>query len=133
MTTLNYTYSDVLVYVTCGDCGIPHGLPQDLQAARAADGKFWYCPNGHCIHYFESEAARLTRQLAYANDQKARLAAERDQAEASRRAWKGQTTRLRKRLLDGECPICGQHLRDVARHVARQHPTEAAEMPEPIE
>jgi len=127
MTTSTYVYSTTIVVVTCGVCGIPHGLPTDVKAARLSDGGAWYCPNGHRISYAETEEQKLRRRLKISEDVRARLVAERDQIEASRRAWKGQATRARRAVLAGTCPFCGQHLRDLERHVARQHASDTAE------
>lgn len=132
--TTTYFYSTTLVVVTCGDCGIPHGLPANLHTARLADGGHWYCPNGHYIAYTDPETKRLKRQLKQAEDAAFAARAERDQIEASRRAWKGQATRARKAVLAGQCAFCGQHLRDLERHVIRMHGDEAAKDPgaEPV-
>jgi hypothetical protein len=29
--------------------------------------------------------------------------------------------------LEGQCPLCGHHLRDVERHINRMHPNETPE------
>ena len=133
--TATYVYSTILVSVDCGDCGIPHGLPQNLQAARAADGGSWYCPNGHRISYHETESQKYKRLYKAAEDRRAAVAAERDQAQASLRATKGVVTKLRNRTAAGECPFCGAHVYQLSRHVTRQHAAEAAEAiaePEPV-
>lgn len=128
MTTMVYTGE--LTVTSCW-CGIHLAVPSDLynKAQREkARGDGIHCPLGHVFVYSgETEAAKEKRLRKQAED---RLYAERaraDGAEASLRATKGHVTRLRKRVLEGECPLCGQHLRDVARHVARVHPTETAE------
>jgi hypothetical protein len=126
MTTL--TYSGTLIVTSCW-CGIALGVPSDLyQRAKRDHSKNIYCPLGHSFVYLgETEAAKEKRLRERAED---RLAAERaraDGAEASLRATKGHVTRLRKRVLDGECGLCGRHLRDLARHVARVHPDETPE------
>lgn len=125
-----YVYSTKLTVMDCGACHIPFAIPEDLYSARRNDGQSFYCPNGHFIHYFETENGRLRRQLKAERDRLTVIQAERDQAEASRRAWKGQATKLRNRAVVGECPFCGQHLRDLSRHLARIHPDEAAKDPE---
>lgn len=125
MTTL--TYSTTLSIIECGSCGIPFGVPDSFIAERKDDHRTWYCPNGHSRYYpAESDAEKYQRLYKAAQDDKARLRAERDQVEASRRAWKGQATRARKAVLAGQCPFCGQHLRDIERHVSRMHTDEAA-------
>lgn len=112
----------------CCSCGVPFGMAREYMEKKRRDHSTFHCPNGHAQHYTgETEEARLKRQLKYANDERARITAERDQIEASRRAYKGQATKLRNRALAGECPVCGQHLRDLARHMGRQHPDEKPE------
>jgi DNA repair exonuclease SbcCD ATPase subunit len=118
--------------IACIDCGVVFWMTKQQNDRRLDDHKNFWCPNGHGQRYIvETEAEKYKRWYKHAEDSAAAARAERDQAEASRRAWKGQTTRLRKRALDGECPICGQHLRDVARHVARQHSGETPEIAQP--
>lgn len=129
MTTATYVYSTTLTVIAC-HCGIPFAIPDDLYRSRRADGKEFYCPQGHSCSYRETENARLARQLRNSQDRAANLLAERDQAEASRRAWKGHVTRLRNRVIEGDCPLCGQHLRDLARHIGRIHPEAKAELTE---
>lgn len=123
------TYSGTLVVVTCW-CGTRHAVPQELrgkQEREHADGRTQtniYCPLGHSyVIAGEGEAARLERQLANARDRSAQLAAERDQAEASARAYKGVATKARKRAKAGVCPCCNRTFQQLARHMASQHPT----------
>ena len=113
-------------------CGIGLAIPSSLyDEAQRNHRKDIYCPLGHSFVYSgETEAQKLKRQLGYAQDRAARESARADQAEASRRAYKGQVTRLRKQVLSGECPFCGQHLRDLERHVQRVHADEPTEAPE---
>jgi hypothetical protein len=127
MTTKTYVYSTTLTVTNCGDCGIPFAIPRDLYADRRKDGRSFYCPNGHFISYAETENQRLARELAYQKDRRAAIAAERDQIQASLSATRGVVTRMRNRAIAGECSFCGQHLHDLARHVARMHPNEKAE------
>lgn len=130
MTTLTRTAT--LTAMSCGDCGVVFALDDDYISARRDDHRTWYCPNGHSRYYpTESNAEKYERLYRQSEDRAAATRAERDQIEASRRAWKGQVTRLRKAAIEGDCPLCGQHLRDLARHVARIHPTEQAEIVEP--
>lgn len=117
-----------IVEQECGDCGIVFGMPSDFRDRRIQDHRTWYCPNGHQRHYIgETEEQKLRRQLKAEQDHATRLVAERDQMEASRRAWKGQATRARNRSIGGDCPICGKHVYGLARHVARIHPDEKPE------
>jgi hypothetical protein len=127
MTTAAYTYSTTLKVMDCGECAIPFAIPEDLYAARRKDGRSFYCPNGHYISWAENDLAKAQRALKWERDLRASITADRDQAQASLRATKGVVTKLRKRTAAGECPFCGQHLRDLDRHVGRMHSAEAAE------
>jgi hypothetical protein len=60
----------------------------------------------------------------------ARLTHEQDQrrsAERSAAAFKGQATRLRKRIGHGVCPACHRTFRQVSDHMDRMHPGYADE------
>ena len=104
-------------------------MTQQLNDRHHEKHSDFYCPNGHCLVWNqETEAEKLKRELRWERDRLASERARADGAEASLRATKGHVTRLRKRVLDGECPLCGQHLRDVARHVKRVHSDETAEI-----
>ena len=129
METEPLTYTGRLVVVHCW-CGIGHAVPSDLcERARRDHKKSVYCPLGHTwIFTGETEAERLRRELKGEQERQTRIQAELDQANASRRALKGQITRLRKHTVAGTCPFCGQHIYQLARHVARKHPDERAEV-----
>jgi len=131
VTTL--TYTGTLVVTACW-CGIGHAVPSYLyEAAQLDHRKSIYCPLGHgWVFMGETEAAKLKRDLKWERDRVAAERARADGAEASLRTTKGHVTRLRKHVFEGECPLCGQHLRDVARHVARVHPSETPESPEAV-
>lgn len=128
--TKTYYYTTTLTTLVCGDCHIPFAIPDNLYSARHSDGGAFYCPNGHHIHFLETDNERLQRQLKAERDRAASLLAQRDQAEASLRTTKGHVTRLRKKVLEGACPFCGQHVYGLARHISRQHPNEPEEQPE---
>ena len=131
MATATLSYTGSLVVTNCW-CGIRHAVPKDLYDFASRDhSKSIYCPLGHSwVFSGPTEAERLKRELKWAQDTTARVSAERDQAEASRRAWKGQATKLRNRAVGGDCPFCGEHVYQLARHVSRKHAEEAAADPE---
>jgi hypothetical protein len=129
MTVQTYSYSTTLKVTSCGNCAIPFAIPVNLYEARLDDGQSFYCPNGHFIGWkAENEKAQLERQLKVERNRVAAIRAERDQVEASLRTTKGHVTRLRRKVLAGECPFCGQHLRDLERHIGRQHSDEPHEV-----
>lgn len=122
------TYTTHLVVVTCW-CGTPHAVPQTLRDKQERDHRDGctqtgiYCPLGHSyIIAGEGEAARLERQLKAERERAARLAAQRDQAEASARAHKGAATRARKRAAAAVCPCCKRSFVQLRRHMETKHP-----------
>lgn len=126
--SLTMEFTDTLVVVTCW-CGINHAVPEnlrDFQLRQHRDGKpvtSIYCPLGHQhAPAGKGEAEKLRETLARERDRAARLAAQRDQAEASARAYKGAATRARKRAKAGTCPCCKRTFQQLARHMASQHP-----------
>lgn len=127
--TYAYPTTITLELVHCYKCGVAFGLERQYRKERRADHDLeFYCPNGHGqVYTGETEAQRLSRELQAERDYVARVVADRDQIEASRRAYKGQATKLRNRTIAGQCPICGQSLRDLARHIGRVHPDEVPE------
>lgn len=111
-----------LTILECGVCAIDFAMPETLHEKRLQDGKDFYCPHGHMIHYSETENQRLKRQLDWARDDAAGARARADQAEATTRAVKGHNTRLKKRASAGVCPCCNRTFKQLARHMKSQHP-----------
>lgn len=113
------------VQMLCGECGIVFFVPDWFQRERLANGKDWYCPNGHCRIYKESEVARLKRTIQEKEREtqtlKADLYRERDSREQAdkknERLWK----KLR-RVENGVCPECKRSFQDVQAHMKTQHP-----------
>lgn len=126
--TRTMEFTDTLVVVTCW-CGVNHAVPENLrkeQLARHRDGLSplgIYCPVGHShVPRGKGEAEELRERLERERERAARLAAERDQVEASARAYKGVATRTRKRAAAGVCPCCKRTFKQLARHMKSQHP-----------
>lgn len=123
------TYTTTLQRVECGSCYIPFAIPENLYDARLADGKSFYCPNGHAIGWTDNENKRLRREkerlerLVAAKETSRRAAL--DQAAAAERrraAAKGQLTKVKNRIGNGVCPCCKRHFANVERHMTTQHP-----------
>lgn len=111
--------------IECSSCGTPFAMSVDLNNSFLDDHKrSFYCPNGHAQHYIgETEAQRLRISLKIANDERARIAAERDQVAMSLRATRGHVTRYRNRAASGECPFgCGRRFAGLTEHIAKVHP-----------
>lgn len=126
----NTTYTDTIVAICCGECGVAFGLSRSFMKARRKDHVTWYCPNGHPRYYDDdNEVEVLQKQLDNANASRdvARRAAQNanDRAETasrSARAHKGHATRIKKRIAAGVCPCCNRTFQDLARHMEGQHP-----------
>jgi hypothetical protein len=115
--------TSTLVIEECCDCHTRFAMTSQLRAARYADHKAFYCPNGHGQSYVgETEEAKLRRQLKAA---KSDATWTRDQLEASERskaAIKGHLTRARNKLAKGQCPCCDQTFGNVREHMKARHP-----------
>jgi hypothetical protein len=107
--------------VTVCTCGVLFAVPEKLLDQRRYDGESFYCPHGHSLS-FKGERTTQEAKLRRANERNAQLTAENDQLDASRRAYKGQATRLRKRAAGGVCPCCNRTFKELGRHMKDQHP-----------
>ena len=115
--------------VTCYECGVIFGLPEDLHNNLLANHKTFYCPSGHGQHFIgETEAQKFKRLYNDERDRSAALRGERDGLENSLRATRGHVTRLRRRVVAGACPFgCRRHFADLERHVHSKHPGQTLE------
>lgn len=111
-----------LVDMCCGGCGIDFAMPDWFYRARREDGKTFYCPAGCPRAYRESETDRLRREVTRLHSRITHLDDQKQAAERSAAAHKGQATRLRKRVANGVCPCCHRTFTNVARHMASKHP-----------
>ena len=114
---------DFSLYVMeCVSCGVTFGVPEEFERGRRINKEAFYCPNGHSQSYTQSEADRLRKELeASKRDvewQKSRVAAMDKQLIAQR----GVVTKLKKRIGAGVCPCCHRTFRQLAAHMAGQHP-----------
>lgn len=125
----------------CAQCGVVFGVPAVLEKNRRQDGETFFCPNGHSLTFGQGTNDKLQRErdkLQRERDEAVRdrewfKTAEheerdrRQSAERSAAAYKGQTTKLRKRAITGTCAFCSRHFANVERHVATVHPGETSE------
>jgi hypothetical protein len=122
LATMQFT--GTLVVLNCCECGMSFGMTAEFNRDRHNDGALFYCPAGHKQHYTTSEVDRLQRQLDRAETRARAARDQADAAERSRRAYKGQVTKIRNRTSAGVCPVdgCRRHFANVGRHMASQHP-----------
>ena len=119
---------DWLIIKRCPTCGVLHGVPSRLnrRALEECEQGGIYCPNGHQWHYVgETDGDRLKHERERSASLRARL----DQTEASLKAQKAAATRARnqrdrerRRVAGGVCPCCNRTFKNLARHMAGQHP-----------
>ena len=122
------TYTGALVVTNCW-CGIRHAIPDDLYRwAEQNHNRAVFCPLGHkWVVSGETDAQKLARQLTAEQGYNATLNRRLTDEQNHSRALKGVATKLRNRVIAGECSFCGQHLQHLARHIARMHPDEKPE------
>lgn len=108
---------------TCYKCGVLFGMESGFDDQRLKDRQTWYCPNGHGqVYSGKSEAQKLTEQLAAARSLAQRESERRATAERSARAYKGQVTKVKRRVGKGVCPCCNRSFQQLADHMANKHP-----------
>lgn len=126
----NVTFQSVLFALNCCRCGIEFAMPDAYDTKRREDHGTFYCPNGHPQSYTgKTEAEKLAeklevekRNVEFWRKQEQHQRDYRAKAERQRDAYKGHTTRLKKRAAKGKCPCCSAELVDLKRHMAKCHP-----------
>ena len=116
------TITVTLVAVNCGVCGAAFGLSEQFKKQRLEDGKAFYCPNGHCISYHDTELARTKRELIRAQNSIEYERSRREQEKRSHSATKGKLTKFKNRVHAGVCPCCNRTFQNLQAHMKTQHP-----------
>lgn len=132
MTTTRFAndilHSTAIRVVDCAECAVTFGLSDEFINRRREDHRSFYCPNGHSLSYrAANEAEQLRNQLQWAREQRdaARALAQRESNRA--RAYKGQATKVKRRISKGVCPCCNRQFQNLADHMENKHPDYAAE------
>lgn len=120
--------------IECGDCGIVFAIESWLKTKWVNERHDFTCPNGHSWRFCgETEAERIKRELTAELEatkretEWARVRA--NTAEKQLRVQRGQVTKLRNRIKAGVCPCCHRTFKQLAAHMATQHPDFTAEPP----
>lgn len=114
-----------LVTEECCNCHTLFAMSKDLRDRLLGEdrGKYFYCPQGHSQHYTgESEAQKLKRQLADANQRNSDLASRVMSANVAKGKAEAKAKRLLKRVRAGVCPHCNRTFTQLARHIECKHP-----------
>lgn len=111
---------------TCPVCYVQYAAPAAMFRLKLERGGNWYCPNGHSIHFTETEADKMRRERDAARQQIARVEDEKRLAvaEAERRATAAERAHRasQKRASAGNCPCCQRTFSNMAEHMKTQHP-----------
>lgn len=131
MGAQGYDYAGRAIIITesCCNCGVVFGLHEPTYNQRREDGKNFFCPNGHSQHYSETEASRLKKELEKERQRRTWAEQERDnqraktiKAQKRTSAFKGEVTKIKKRVHNGVCPCCNRSFQNLKRHMATKHP-----------
>lgn len=133
--TENITLEQTLTFRlhTCGACGIVYAMEVGFYARKLADKTSFWCPNGHGRAFTgKSEGQQLKEAEAQAEHLRNALTHTQDQLEAterSRTAYKGQVTKIKRRVGKGVCPCCNRYFRELGDHMTTEHPDYAESGP----
>jgi hypothetical protein len=127
------TRETTFTIVDCPRCGMPFGITKDYESRRRQDKRDFVCPSGHTMSYGgesdKDKAQRLAGQLdlersRLQQERQARISAEhaKDYAIRSRKAVSTRLKKVKHRVANGVCPCCNRTFKQLAAHMAGQHP-----------
>jgi hypothetical protein len=119
---LPFYASIALTEIVCGQCGIKFAVPEDWRAAKQETGDGWYCPNGHCRAYTESDAAKYRRLLKEEKDRHVKTLSRLNETAIAEQKVTKELNRVKKRVHAGVCPCCNRTFQQLARHMKTKHP-----------
>jgi len=122
---LPYYTSIALTEIVCGQCGIKFAVPEAWRAAKQETGDGWYCPNGHCRAYTESDTAKYRRLLQEEKDRHVKTLSRLNVVVAAEQKITKELSRIKKRVHAGVCPCCNRTFQQLARHMKAKHPEQA--------
>ena len=125
-----FTFQEALEVEECCNCHMAFAMTTQFVRARRKDHNSFYCPAGHSQHYYgKSEETKLRNRLADTQEEVNRERGMRVDAEHKtktvahqRNAFKGHLKRTKRRIFSGVCPCCNRTFKQLARHMAGQHP-----------
>lgn len=121
-----FTAVDTFEIEHCCECGMAFAMTSDFQRRRLSAKDSFYCPAGHSQHYIGMSDKDRAQHLAGELDmERTRRRDAQKAADYATRARKAVSTRLRKvkqRVGHGVCPCCNRTFKQLADHMATQHP-----------
>ncbi len=125
---LNQTYSTRIdmYMVDCCSCKAVYAITNDSQEGYKRTNKSFWCPYcGRTQAYLEEHVEKkLERQLQRERQQHDQTRADRDRIERSRAAVAGALTKKKRqveRTMNGVCPCCNRHFKNLERHMKSKH------------
>lgn len=106
----------------CGECGIVFAMTASRYRKSDEDGKKFFCPNGHGLHFVESSVKKLEKQLAQEKQRREWAEGARDAAQKRESNLKGQVTKIKNRVSNGVCPCCNRTFQNLLSHMKTKHP-----------
>lgn len=121
---LEFSYSSDLVTQICGQCGIIFAMPVNFKQERLDDHNLsFYCPAGHCrVYSGKTKVQKLKEELKVQIELKKHYITRAHTADRRASAYKGQVTKVKKRVKNGVCPCCNRSFVNLMRHMHGQHP-----------
>jgi len=114
--------SQEMTEIECGACGITFAVPESWRAEKKRTGDMWFCPNGHCRVYSESDAEKYHRLLEQEKQRHLKTLSRLNEAEAAEQKITKELRRVKKRVHAGVCPCCNRTFQQLARHMKNKHP-----------
>lgn len=116
----------------CANCGLQFCMPDDFMERRREDHHTFYCPNGHAQHYtdenkdqkiknLEAQVKREQERTATEREKTSLIRREKEHAERSASTYKGQVTKIKRRVKAGVCPCCNRTFSNLAAHMETKH------------
>jgi hypothetical protein len=109
----------------CCTCKSEIWLPTPLyESARHSEKIVFHCPYGHeqVFRQGDTEATKLRRERDRLLQRTIQLDEARVEAERRAEAAEAAAFKVRKRAKAGTCPCCHRTFRQMALHMAKQHP-----------
>lgn len=121
-------------FYECWSCAVPFAMSDSFVYSARKKHKTFFCPNGCCLRFGESDEDKLKKQLARERAEHDQTRAEekhqrrlRETSERRRSALKGQVTKIKNRVGKGACPCCNRFFKNLHRHMASKHPDYAGD------
>lgn len=130
--------SDGYTSIRCHCCDVTFKIRTEWRDSLYESGNTFYCPNGHSLSWkgkhvadeLRRERDRLKQQTAQKDDEIRRLERINTLERRSTAAYKGQVTKIKKRVGKGVCPCCNRQFKDLHKHMNSKHPDYSEQEPD---